>query len=56
MNFVVELFRVSQHQLVLHVGVMPSADEVVVPRPLRRGHEKTQETIGQKHLNLKWTI
>ena len=56
MNFVVELFRVSQHQLVLHVGVMPSADEVVVPRTLRRGHEKTQETIGQKHLNLKWTL
>ena len=51
MNLVVKLLRVGQRQIVLHRRLVAHAHEVVVPRTLRRNHEKSKETIGEKHLN-----
>merc|ERR1712117_916960 len=39
-HLVVELLGVAEGELVLHRGLVPDAHEVVVPRPLRRHHEK----------------
>ncbi|GAU98336.1 hypothetical protein RvY_09497 [Ramazzottius varieornatus] len=49
----VELFRVSQLQFGLHIGVMPYSHEVVVPRgALCRYHKEAEEAIRQQHLHL----
>ena len=52
MHFVVELERVGQLQLVLHVDVMAHAHEVVVPGALQRRHEEAEEAVTQQHLHL----
>lgn len=51
MDFVIKFFRVGQHYVVLHVGVMTYAHEVIVPRPLSRNHEIAQEPVTQQHLD-----
>ena len=50
-NFVVKLLGIGQMQLVLHVGVVTDAHEIVVPRALARHHEEAEELVRQQHLD-----
>lgn len=51
MNLVVELFRICQVKVVLHVGIVTNTHKVVVPRALRGYHEKPKELVRKEHLH-----
>mmetsp|Transcript_39072 Transcript_39072/g.85881 ORF Transcript_39072/g.85881 Transcript_39072/m.85881 type:complete len:419 (+) Transcript_39072:398-1654(+) len=51
-DLVVKLFRVGQLHLVLHVGRVAHAHEVVVPHVIVGHHEEAEEVVGEQHLHL----
>eukprot|EP00037_Helgoeca_nana_P026560 m.300350 g.300350 ORF g.300350 m.300350 type:complete len:384 (-) comp27250_c2_seq5:6164-7315(-) len=51
-GLVIKLFRWGELQIVQHRRRMLDSHEVVVPRPLKRCHEKSEELVRQEHLNL----